>query len=215
MARVEGKCPHCGATIHLNDEKIKGFCAQCGKEVDVQESISLNIRASERAAAPSDISGVAQRRQEREQVNKERAKAADIEKKIHNMFQMCSTEEEFLGLRSKIISSQAADDEKAALLEALDSATKERLKDVLEKAGKYQEAQKSPKETLLGAIAIVIIGFIINYFSGKSWPGIVGLVLGVFAVIGRFMETSDKTAMAENERAAKLIEVYRSQGYKL
>ena len=41
MAKAKGKCPVCGASIYVNDEKEIGHCTQCGAQINVAESIRL------------------------------------------------------------------------------------------------------------------------------------------------------------------------------
>lgn len=34
MAKAKGKCPVCGASIYVNDEKEIGHCTQCGAQIN-------------------------------------------------------------------------------------------------------------------------------------------------------------------------------------
>ena len=137
------------------------------------------------------------------------------DKQIQDMFQLCGCEEDFLGLRSKILAMDITDHEKANLLEALDVAMRQRLSEALEKAQAYEEAKSSPKSTITGAISLVVIGALCNYFFSVRWPFIVSLALAVLGVISTFAERSNTSKSKENEQAAALIGAYRQRGYKL
>lgn len=41
MSIVSAKCPNCGATIQLDNERIEGFCSYCGSKVKVLDAINL------------------------------------------------------------------------------------------------------------------------------------------------------------------------------
>lgn len=41
MSLVNVKCPNCGASIQLDNERTEGFCSYCGSKIEVQEAINL------------------------------------------------------------------------------------------------------------------------------------------------------------------------------
>jgi DNA-directed RNA polymerase subunit RPC12/RpoP len=41
MSVVSAKCPNCGASIQLDNEKEEGFCSYCGSKLKVQEAVSI------------------------------------------------------------------------------------------------------------------------------------------------------------------------------
>ena len=41
MSLVNVKCPNCGASIQLDNERADGFCSYCGSKIKVQEAINL------------------------------------------------------------------------------------------------------------------------------------------------------------------------------
>lgn len=217
MSRVSGKCPVCGEITRVNDEKQIGHCGKCGKEIDVAESIRL-FQSNPTAQAEAHQASVSQRhvkREQREREAEQKAQADNAKQHIHDMFQQCSNEQDYLALRTRIMGMAVSDGEKARLLEALDIATKERLADTIKKAKDYAESQESPASTLIGLVFIIAIGFAINHFFSVTWPGIVAVALSVFGLFGVISDRCDKKKVAENKAAADLVDKYRELGYKI
>lgn len=233
MARASGKCPHCGQIIHVNDERERGHCGKCGAEISTQEAILLfqqGQSASSGAASHFDPSQSdplrQQRRAERakeraereQQQSKERAEKEQIDmasQMIQDMFQLCTSEQDYMALRARILQTDRPDGEKAKLLSCLDSATSQRLKETIEKAKTYAESQESPLSLVLGSAVIAGIGLLINYFFHMRIPGIIAVVLAIFALFGGLHDRYDQKTVAENKAAAELIEQYRKLGYKI
>lgn len=221
MARVSGKCPVCGEVIHVNDEKEIGHCGKCGAQINVSESIQL-FQTSPSPAPTSvpqqTVVSTSQRNIKREQREREaeaKMQVSQAKQRIHDMFQQCSDEQSYLSLRPKIMEMDISDSEKARLLEALDNATKERLKVMLEKAQAYEESQESPLNLIVGVVALIGIGLAVNHFFSKKWVGIVIIILAIMGLIGGLGEKFDKKKIAENKAAANLIAEYRKMGYKI
>lgn len=222
MAKTFGKCPHCGEIVPVNDEKGIGFCAKCGQQLDVQQSI-LAYQSSGDAGQALDShlhkkeamrTSTTQKRQAREEATATKAKAVNASQKIQEMFQMCSSEQDFLMLRSKVFQMDISDGDKASLLAALDSATKQRLSATLVLAEEYEKKQKeSPGNLLLGCIFLVVIGFILQIFI--PFAGIASIVLAVFGFWGSMSDKKDPKKAELRQNAAALISAYREQGYKL
>lgn len=209
MEKVSGICPSCHQAILVNPEKETCFCVKCGKGVQVQQSIQLfkELGESELSQSPSE---------KPRQITKAPTRPVGPREKIKEMFQLCGSEEDFLNLRSRILDNQDISDyEKARLLEALDQETEIRLKETKEKAEKYHESQESPSNMLVGCIAIAVIGLLINYFRSTTLPGVIMCFLAVFGYIGNMSERKNTTKIAENKRAAELIQAYRDKGYKI
>lgn len=219
MAKVSGKCPVCGEIIRVNDEKETGYCGKCRAEVNVPESIRLfHADSSVQASQPQTQSPASQRRVKREQREREaeiKAQADHAKQYIHDIFQQCSNEQDYLALRPKIMNMNTTDAEKARLLEALDNATKERLADTIKQAKDYAESQESPASMLIGFVVIIAIGFAINHFFSMTWPGIVAVGLSVIGLIGNISDRLNKKKIAEGKEAATLIDEYRRAGYKI
>lgn len=222
MAKVSGKCPVCGKIIHVNDERETGHCGKCGVEINVPESIRLfHTNLSVETAQPQDQAAAPQtsqrrvKREQREHKAEIKAQADNAKQYIHDIFQQCSSEQDYLALRPKIMEMNVSDAEKARLLEALDIATKERLEETLKKAKDYEESQESPVSLLIGFVAIIAIGFAINHFFSATWPGIVAVILSVIGLFGAINDRCNKKKVAENKAAAELVAEYRTLGYKV
>lgn len=216
MAKVFGKCPHCGEIIPVNDEKETGFCSKCGQQLDVQQSI-LAYQSLD-AAGPAPVQqdqGKATTRSSTAQRRQATPRAANSSQKVREMFQMCSSEQDFLMLRSNVLQMSVSDTEKADLLAALDEATKERLSATLQLAKEYEESKESPMNTILGCILLVVIGFAIQHFFSIGWAGIASIVLAALGIFGTMTDKLDKTKAGQRASAASLIAAYREQGYKI
>ena len=222
MAKAKGKCPVCGASIYVNDEKETGHCTQCGAQINVAESIQLASQnapistAPVRAAAattPQPSSQRAARRTERTQKAELRAQQTSAVQIIHDMFQICTTEQDYLMLRPKVMQMDVSDAEKARLLEALDDATKKRLSDVLEKAEEYKKDQDSPG---MGCMIAMVIGIavVLLFFLGPI-PAVIWAGLGIIGLFYNNKEQNDEKKKAEKKAAADLIAQYRKLGYKI
>lgn len=132
------------------------------------------------------------------------------------MWEFCNSEQDFLMLRSKIQQDMTiSDSDKSKMLDILNKKTATRLKETMAKAKDYSESQQSPISTILGCIIIAAIGLAINYFFSKTWPGIIMCALAVIAIIGTLADRNNKSKIAEDKRAAELIQAYRDQGYRL
>ena len=46
MSVVNAKCPNCGASIQLDNERTEGFCSYCGSKVKVEEAQKLMIEGT-------------------------------------------------------------------------------------------------------------------------------------------------------------------------
>ena len=188
----------------------------------MQQSIYL-LKATESAQPNSTQTGqtnharttTSQRRENRERAAEKQAMEAETRQKICDWLQMCSTEQDFLVLRKRILDMALSEREKGMLLSVLDEMTKQRLKETLKKAADYKSSLESPVTGIIGAIVIAAIGLAINYFFSMKCPGIFFVFLALFAIIGVISDRFDKKAMEENRKAAELIEEYRKQGYKL
>lgn len=233
MARVSGKCPYCGQVIYVNDARERGHCGKCGEEISTQEAILLLNEEQTDPSGPSAHFEPSQadplRQQRRAERAKERAEREQQQSKeraekeqndiasqmIQDMFQLCASEQDFMGLRAKIMQMNRPDGEKARLLSCLDSATSQRLKETLEKAKTYEESQESPLSLIFGCVVIAGIGLLINYLFHMRIPGIIAIVLAVFGVFSGLHDRYDKKTVAQNKAAAELIEQYRKLGYKI
>lgn len=46
MSVVNAKCPNCGASIQLDNERTEGFCSYCGSKIKVEETQKLLIQGT-------------------------------------------------------------------------------------------------------------------------------------------------------------------------
>lgn len=212
MARTEGKCPICGALIHVNDEKETGHCGKCGAEINVLKSIRL-LQTEESAPVTQTVGSTA-RRVKKEMKEREAEivfKARESEREIHDMFQLCTDEQDYLMLRPQILEMNISDSDKAQLLEALDQATAQRLESTIKNAKDYQESNGSLLSIIGVCVFFAAVGLAINYFFSKVWPGRIGVVLAIIYFVGQMMNRHSK----EKKAAAELVAQYRKMGYKI
>lgn len=122
MAIVNGKCPQCGAVTKVNETKETAFCTQCGNQINVQQSIYL-LKAAERARPDHAQAGqtnhtrttTSQRRENRERAAEKQVMEAETRQKVSDWLQMCSTEQDFLMLRKRILDMALSEREKGML----------------------------------------------------------------------------------------------------
>lgn len=222
MERIDGKCPQCGEITKVIPERETCFCSKCRAQINVQESIRLLQKAGDTPPTVGNQpvraeirTSTAKRREERERQADAKARATDVAQRINDMFQLCSSEQDFLMLRSQILNMNIAENEKAELLSALDAATKQRLQTTFDLAAQYAEANESPASLILGCIVIIATGLAINYFFTMKWPGIIAGVLVALALLGKLMAKGDKRKMEECKKAVELLQKYREAGYKI
>ena len=233
--RESGFCGQCGAAIQVQEciqlfqssgEAAPATAAAAGVAA-TQDEVARRREEREKAKEAemrlkekqldAELKAKAQREAEeaklREQQRQQEAEEKRISQAVENMFQFCTTEQDYLQLRSKVLAMDCSEDEKAKLLEELDRATQERLKDTIKKAKDWKESQESPMNIVWGGIVLVLIClFITNYFPT------VGGILTVIVIIGlisAYKDRKDKNKQAENKAAAELIDQYRQQGYKI
>lgn len=237
--KESGHCGQCGAAIQVQEciqlfqssgEAVPATSAAPTASAQVaadQEEVARRRQEREKAKEAemrlkekqleAELKAKAQREAEeaklREQQRQQEAEAKRISQSIENMFQFCATEQDYLQLRSKVLAMDCSEDEKAKLLEELDRATEERLKDAIKKAKDWAESQKSPLTTIVACVVFLMIGL-----SVRGAHPVIGTALAVLAVVGGIgiaMDRLDKKQQAENKAAAELIDQYRQQGYKI
>ncbi len=181
-----------------------------------EKQLEAELKEKERRAAEEAKIREQKRAEEaklQEQKRIAEAEEARIDQAIYDMFQLCTTEQDFLQLRSKIMGADYSNSEKAKLLETLDFATEDRLKDTIKKAKEWEKSQESPLNTLAGAVILAGIGFVVRKFFPKI--GIVLIALAFIGLIGDLVDRLDKKKRTENKAAAELIAKYRQLGYKI
>ena len=46
MSLVNAKCPNCGATIQIDNERTEGFCSYCGSKVKFSEAQKITVQGT-------------------------------------------------------------------------------------------------------------------------------------------------------------------------
>ena len=128
MAIKDATCPVCGKSIKLNDEKPFGFCSFCGYKIDTAEYFSAKVpKASavqaetdkpEPAAAP--ISAPTSTPAAAPSIKITQDAQSSAISQIEAMFTLCSTEQEYMGLRQRVLDGTYSDQDKAVMVSELD-----------------------------------------------------------------------------------------------
>lgn len=60
MSIVNAKCPNCGASIQLDNERSEGFCSYCGSKVEVEEAQKLMIQGTVKVDTSDELANLYQ-----------------------------------------------------------------------------------------------------------------------------------------------------------
>lgn len=60
MSVVNAKCPNCGASIQLDNERTEGFCSYCGSKVKVEEAQKLLIQGTVKVDTSDELENLYQ-----------------------------------------------------------------------------------------------------------------------------------------------------------
>lgn len=60
MSIVNAKCPNCGASIQLDNERSEGFCSYCGSKVQVEEAQKLMIQGTVKVDTSDELANLYQ-----------------------------------------------------------------------------------------------------------------------------------------------------------
>lgn len=80
MSVVNAKCPNCGASIQLDNERSEGFCSYCGSKVKVEEAQKLMIQGTVKVDTSDELANLYQIAR--------RAKDADNSENAHKYYDM-------------------------------------------------------------------------------------------------------------------------------
>lgn len=80
MSIVNAKCPNCGASIQLDNERSEGFCSYCGSKVEVEEAQKLMIQGTVKVDTSDELANLYQIAR--------RAKDADNSENAHKYYDM-------------------------------------------------------------------------------------------------------------------------------
>ena len=135
MAIKDATCPVCGKSIKLNDEKPFGFCSFCGHKIDTAEYFSAKVpKASavqaetdkpEPAAAPISAPTPTPAAAPSIKITQDAQSSAISQ--IEAMYTLCSTEQEYMGLRQRVLDGAYSDQDKAVMVSELDRLMSKRL----------------------------------------------------------------------------------------
>lgn len=218
MAIKDATCPVCGKSIKLNDEKPFGFCSFCGHKIDTAEYFSAKVpKASavqvetdkpEPAAAPISASTPTPAVAPSIKITQDAQSSAISQ--IEAMYTLCSTEQEYMGLRQRVLDGAYSDQDKAVMVSELDRLMSKRLHDELALEADLPAAKEEVSKLAMGTVLIAVIGLVVTMF----FP-IVLLITAVLVLCCIAGGAKDRKRKKQCVRAHKRLEQYRKLGYKL
>lgn len=218
MAIKDATCPACGKSIKLNDEKPFGFCSFCGHKIDTAEYFSAKVpKASavqvetdkpEPAAAPISASIPTPAAAPSIKITQDAQSSAISQ--IEAMFTLCSTEQEYMGLRQRVLDGTYSDQNKAVMVSELDRLMSKRLHDELALEADLPAAKEEVSKLAMGTVLIAVIGLVVTMFFPIAL--LITAVLVLCCIAGG---AKDRKRKKQCVRAHKRLEQYRKLGYKL
>lgn len=218
MAIKDATCPACGKSIKLNDEKPFGFCSFCGHKIDTAEYFSAKVpKASavqaetdkpEPAAAPISAPTPTPAAAPSIKITQDAQSSAISQ--IEAMYTLCSTEQEYMGLRQRVLDGAYSDQDKAVMVSELDRLMSKRLHDELALEADLPAAKEEVSKLAMGTVLIAVIGLVVTIF----FP-IVLLITAVLVLCCIAGGAKDRKRKKQCVRVHKRLEQYRKLGYKL
>ena len=218
MAIKDATCPVCGKSIKLNDEKPFGFCSFCGHKIDTAEYFSAKVpKASavqaetdkpEPAAAP--ISAPTPTPAVAPSIKITQDAQSSAISQIEAMYTLCSTEQEYMGLRQRVLDGAYSDQDKAVMVSELDRLMSKRLHDELALEADLPAAKEEVSKLAMGTVLFAVIGLVVTIF----FP-IVLLITAVLVLCCIAGGAKDRKRKKQCVRVHKRLEQYRKLGYKL
>lgn len=218
MAIKDATCPACGKSIKLNDEKPFGFCSFCGHKIDTAEYFSAKVpKASavqaemdkpEPAAAPISAPTPTPAAAPSIKITQDAQSSAISQ--IEAMFTLCSTEQEYMGLRQRVLDGAYSDQDKAVMVSELDRLMSKRLHDELALEADLPAAKEEVSKLAMGTVLIAVIGLVVTVFFPIAL--LITAVLVLCCIAGG---AKDRKRKKQCVRAHKRLEQYRKLGYKL
>lgn len=140
-----------------------------------------------------------------ERLRKQNAIVEELEK----LTMTCKKDEDLIILRKKVIETNYDNLNKRDLLDELDNYVIERIAPIIEEASSLEEMKQDLKNTYIGAVVIVIIGFFLSsHFSSAFF---ISIILAVMGIIGNFNGKERKAS----ENAVRIIEEFKKAGYPI
>ena len=218
MAIKDATCPACGKSIKLNDEKPFGFCSFCGHKIDTAEYFSAKVpKASavqaetdkpEPAAAPISAPTPTPAAAPSIKITQDAQSSAISQ--IEAMDTLCSTEQEYMGLRQRVLDGAYSDQDKAVMVSELDRLMSKRLHDELALEADLPAAKEEVSKLAMGTVLIAVIGLVVTMFFPIAL--LITAVLVLCCIAGG---AKDRKRKKQCVRAHKRLEQYRKLGYKL
>lgn len=218
MAIKDATCPACGKSIKLNDEKPFGFCSFCGHKIDTAEYFSAKgpkasaVQAEtdkpEPAAAPISASTPTPAAAPSIKITQDAQSSAISQ--IEAMYTLCSTEQEYMGLRQRVLDGAYSDQDKAVMVSELDRLMSKRLHDELALEADLPAAKEEVSKLAMGTVLIAVIGLVVTMFFPIAL--LITAVLALCCIAGG---AKDRKRKKQCVRAHKRLEQYRKLGYKL
>ena len=215
MAIKDATCPACGKSIKLNDEKPFGFCSFCGHKIDTAEYFSAKASAvqaetdkPEPAAAPISAPTPTPAAAPSIKITQDAQSSAISQ--IEAMYTLCSTEQEYMGLRQRVLDGTYSDQDKAVMVSELDRLMSKRLHDELALEADLPAAKEEVSKLAMGTVLIAVIGLVVTMFFPIAL--LITAVLVLCCIAGG---AKDRKRKKQCVRAHKRLEQYRKLGYKL
>ena len=215
MAIKDATCPACGKSIKLNDEKPFGFCSFCGHKIDTAEYFSAKVpkasavqAAPEPAAAPISAPTPTPAAAPSIKITQDAQSSAISQ--IEAMYTLCSTEQEYMGLRQRVLDGTYSDQDKAVMVSELDRLMSKRLHDELALEADLPAAKEEVSKLAMGTVLIAVIGLVVTMFFPIAL--LITAVLVLCCIAGG---AKDRKRKKQCVRAHKRLEQYRKLGYKL
>lgn len=216
MAIKDATCPACGKPIKLNDEKPFGFCSFCGHKINIAEYFAPKapetpavqaepVKPAPAAAAPTPAAAPSALSIKITQDTQSSAIS-----QIEAMYTLCSTEQEYMGLRQRVLAGTYSDQDKAVMVSELDRLMGKRLHDELALEADLPAAKEEVSKLAMGTVLIAIIGLVVTMFFPIALLITAVLVLCCIAGGGK-----DRKRKKLCVRAHKHLEQYRKLGYKI
>lgn len=218
MAIKDATCPACGKSIKLNDEKPFGFCSFCGHKIDTAEYFSAKAPQASAVQAKTDkpepaaapISAPTPTPAAAPSIKITQDAQSSAISQIEAMYTLCSTEQEYMGLRQRVLDGAYSDQNKAVMVSELDRLMSKRLHDELALEADLPAAKEEVSKLAMGTVLIAVIGLVVTMFFPIAL--LITAVLVLCCIAGG---AKDRKRKKQCVRAHKRLEQYRKLGYKI
>lgn len=218
MAIKDATCPVCGKSIKLNDEKPFGFCSFCGHKIDTAEYFSakapkasaVHAKTDKPEPAAASISAPTPTPAAAPSIKITQDAQSSAISQIEAMYTLCSTEQEYMGLRQRVLDGAYSDQNKAVMVSELDRLMSKRLHNELALEADLPAAKEEVSKLAMGTVLIAVIGLVVTMFFPIAL--LITAVLVLCCIAGG---AKDRKRKKQCVRAHKRLEQYRKLGYKL